>query len=230
MKPRLKMDGFLLALLVICSLGIYFFPSVFLYYRQLDNGCDFWGMLLILKGSFIRMSARGHKLTRSPQGMGLAQDGLYAYTRNPMYLGTFLIGCGFVLIAWPWWMVFIFAGLFYLRFNPLIRFEQKHLQKIFGQTYEDYCHRIPAFFPSIGSFLSMNHRVECPWAELWSTKESRIIWALPLIALVAETLQEIWFYHAAPTVNTFLPLVLADGLFAFVMAYEYFWKYGKNSK
>lgn len=83
------MDGFLLALLVIASLSIYFFPKLFLFYEQVDNECDFLGMLLILKGSFIRMSARGHKCVRSPLGKGLAQDGLYTYTRNPMYLGTF---------------------------------------------------------------------------------------------------------------------------------------------
>ncbi len=224
------MDGFLLALLIISSLGIYFFPKLFLYYRQTDNACDFLGMFLILKGSFIRMSARGHKVSCSPQGGGLAEDGLYAYTRNPMYLGTFLIGTGFTLIAWPWWAVFIFAGLFYLRFNPLICFEQKHLQKIFGQSYEDYCKRVPAFFPSAAIFLKLNHRLECPWSELWSTKERRIIWALPLIALAAEILQEIWFYRTFPTVNTFLPLVLADGIFVFVIVYEYFWKNEKNPK
>ncbi len=230
MKPRLKMDGFLLALLVISSLSIYFLPQLFLYYRQTDNACDFWGMLLILKGSFIRMSARGHKVSCSPQGGGLAEDGLYAYTRNPMYLGTFLIGTGFTLIAWPWWAVFIFAGLFYWRFSPLIAFEQKHLQKIFGQSYENYCKRVPVFFPSLAIFSRFNPRLECPWAELWSTKERRIIWVLPLIALFAEILQESWLYGSLPTVNTFLPLVVADGIFVFVMAYEYFLKNGKNSK
>ncbi len=224
MKPRLKMDSFLLALTIIIALGIYLFPKTFIFYRQLDNSLDFLGMLLILKGCFIRMSARGHKLKRSPQGSGLALDGLYAYTRNPMYLGTFLIGSGFVLIFWPWWVLLCFSLLFYLRFSPLIRFEQKHLQKIFGQAYQDYCQHVPVFFPSIVKVLSLNHRVECPWSELWATKERRTIWLLPLIAIVAEIFQEHWFYQTSPSVYTFLPLVLAIGIFSGVIVYEYFVK------
>lgn len=230
MKTRLKMDGFLLALLVIVSLSTYFFPKLFLFYDQVDNVCDFFGMLLILKGSFIRMSARGHKCVRSPLGKGLAQDGLYAYTRNPMYLGTLLIGIGFTLIFWPWWAVFVFAGLFYLRFSPLIRSEQKYLEQKYGQSYADYCQQVPAFFPLIKKSGAINLREECPWQELWSTKECRTIWVLPVIALGAEIVQEGLFYQDLPSVHTVLPLLLAAALFAFIMAYEYFWKYGKNSK
>ncbi len=224
------MDGFLLALLIISSLSIYFFPSLFIFHRQTDNAFDFLGMLMILKGSFIRMSARGHKVARSPQGWGLAEDGLYAYTRNPMYLGTFLIGSGFTFIFWPWWAEVIFAGLFYLRFNPLVLSEEKHLKKIFGQPYEKYCQRAPRFFPSFKKIMGMDHRVECPWNELWATKERRIIWILPSVAFFLEMVQEIWFYRQAPTFHTFLPFLLAMALVGFVILYEYFLKYGKNPK
>lgn len=224
------MDGFLLALLITGSLGIYFFPKLFIYYERTDNALDFVGMLCILKGCFIRMSARGHKLSRSPQGQGLAADGLYAYIRNPMYLGTFLIATGFILVLWPWWMVFVFGILFYLRFNPLICSEEKHLKTLFGKTYEDYCHRVPRFFPSVGNILNINKKMECPWTELWSTKERRTIWLLPLAALAGEAVQEMWLYHRPPDFMTFGPLLAADVIFAFHLYYEYFLKYGKITK
>lgn len=222
------MDGFLLVLLVVLALAVDFLYKNSFYNRSVDDVCDFLGMLLVLKGAFIRMSARGHKLVCSPQKLGLAEDGLYAYTRNPMYLGTFLIGTGYILIVLPWWMVFVFAGLFYFRFSPLVASEQKHLKEIFGQDYENYCRRVPVFLPAPRIFSKLNCRKECPWPELWSTKEGRIIWVLPLIAIVAEGFHEAWFSKSFPAVDVFLPLFWALGVFVCVMVYEYFLKHEKN--
>lgn len=230
MKPRLKMDGLLLALVVVFSLGVYFFPNLFYAQAGIDAILGFLGFLFILKGSFIRMSARGHKVACSPKGWGLALDGLYAYTRNPMYLGTYTIGVGFTFIVWPWWASVIFTVLFYLRFRPLIASEEKHLNKIFGTEYEDYCRRVPRFFPNPLSVLKMNLAYECPWHELWQTKERRTIWTLPLIVFLAEMAKEWVLYRAKPSVTTFLPFILAGAAFIIVMAFEYFLKNGKNPK
>jgi len=230
MKPRLKMDGLLLALVVVVSLGIYFFPKLFYAQSSIDDVLDFFGLLFIFIGSFLRMSARGHKVACSPKGWGLAQDGLYAYTRNPMYLGTFTIGVGFTLIIWPWTAAFIFAALFYFRFRPLIASEEKHLQTLFGEEYANYCRRVPRFFPNPMSLLKMNLAYDCPWHELWQTKERRVIWTLPLIVFVAEMTKEWLLYRIHPTLSTFLPFVLAMIVMTIIMTMEYFLKYGKNPK
>lgn len=230
MKPRLKMDGLLLALVVIFSLGVYLFPKLFYAQSRVDDILDFFGMLMILTGSFIRMSARGHKVACSPKGWGLAQDGLYAYTRNPMYLGTFTIGVGFTFIIWPWWAAFIFAVLFYLRFRPLIASEEKHLKTIFPEEYEQYCNCVPRIFPSIMSLLKINLAYECPWHELWQTKERRTVWTLPLIIFIAEIMKEWVLYQVPPSRTTFLPFVLAIAVFSVILAIEYFLKDGKNPK
>ena len=230
MKPRLKMDGLLLACVVMFSLAIYFFPHVFDGQANFDDILDFVGLLLILKGSFVRMSARGHKVACSPEGWGLAQDGLYACTRNPMYLGTFTIGVGFTLIIWPWWASLIFAVLFYFRFRPLIAREEKHLKELFGQQYEDYCRRVQRFFPHPLSLIKLRLAHDCPWHELWQTKERRTIWTLPLLALVAEMAQEWVLLGAIPSRVTLLPFVLAVAAFGICLAFEYLLKNGKNSK
>lgn len=185
---------------------------------------------MILKGTFIRMAARGRKTTRSPKGGGLAQDGLYAYSRNPMYLGTFLIGTGFTLIIWPWWAVGIFTILFYLRFLPLVRSEEVHLKNLFGQVYVDYCNRVPRIFPKFNSIQKMDFRVDCPWEEIWMTKERRFLWILPLVVIAAEVIQETVVFKSTISLYLLLPFVLAIGVFLFSFLYEYRLKYGKNSK
>ena len=230
MKPRLKMDGLLLALVVVVSLGVYFSPNFFYAQSKADDFLDFFGLLLILSGSFIRMSARGHKVACSPKGWGLAQDGLYAYTRNPMYLGTFTIGIGFTILFWPWWAALIFTVLFYLRFRPLVAKEEKYLTEIFKQEYENYCNRVPRFFPSVLNVFKIKLAYECPWHELWQTKESRTIWTLPLIVFIAEMIKEWVLYRGRPSLSTFLPLILALIVFGIVLAFEYYLKNGKNPK
>src|SRR5690242_269202 len=58
------------------------------------------GTVLILPGLLIRALASGHVRKNE----ALATSGPYAYTRNPLYLGSLLIGIGFALAARNWWI------------------------------------------------------------------------------------------------------------------------------
>src|SRR5262245_4513797 len=53
------------------------------------------GLPLVLAGSLLRTWAAGHLLKTKE----LTLTGPYAYTRNPLYVGTFLIGMGFAIAA-----------------------------------------------------------------------------------------------------------------------------------
>ena len=128
--------------MIILTGLLYQFPRVYYANRFFDNILDFIGLSVMLKGVYIRMAARGHKKAHSNQGEGLVTTGLYSYTRNPMYLGTFLVGAGFVLIVWPWWSLPIFGWLFYLRFKKQVLKEEKHLRGLFKEEYKIYCRKV----------------------------------------------------------------------------------------
>ncbi len=69
-------------------------------------------------------------------------DGLYAYTRNPMYLGLViaLAGVAFLLNErWPWLVVPGFAALLQWRF---IHHEEQLMETTFGDAYLDYKSRV----------------------------------------------------------------------------------------
>lgn len=72
----------------------------------------------------------------------LVDSGIFARTRNPMYLGLLL-----VLSGWAVWLqsvtaLVVLAG-FVLCINTLqIKPEEQALQKIFGAAYADYCSRV----------------------------------------------------------------------------------------
>src|SRR6202050_5464992 len=58
------------------------------------------GSILIVPGLLIRALASGHVRKNE----SLATSGPYAYTRNPLYLGSLLIGWGFAVAARSWWV------------------------------------------------------------------------------------------------------------------------------
>jgi protein-S-isoprenylcysteine O-methyltransferase Ste14 len=58
------------------------------------------GAILIVPGLLVRALASGHVRKNE----ALATSGPYAYTRNPLYLGSLLIGMGFAVAARSWWV------------------------------------------------------------------------------------------------------------------------------
>ena len=190
MKKRIQIDSSILSAIVILTGILYLFPKLYAQNRILDNIFDCLGLILILEGNFFRMAARGHKKSFSQKGNSLVTTGPYMLSRNPMYLGSFLIGSGFVLLVWPWWCLPIFAGLFYVRFNKQILKEEEHLQKHFGDQYRQYCDKVPRLFPSLKNLSVLNINDIINFEELFSTKEKRSLWGWIGLAVVLETFQE----------------------------------------
>jgi protein-S-isoprenylcysteine O-methyltransferase Ste14 len=77
----------------------------------------------------------------------LATAGPYAHTRNPLYLGSFLMGLGFTIAAARWELAAIFALLFLGIYVPVMRVESATLEKLFGHKYRRYAQAVPLFLP-----------------------------------------------------------------------------------
>jgi len=136
------------------------------------------------------MIARGYKKAHSLKGQGLVTEGPYKYVRNPMYFGSFLLGCGFVLLVWPWWTLPIYAVLFYVRFQKQIVKEEAYLAKNFGDEFTHYCKRVPRLFPNIKKFKPERIKKDFLWQDAWSTKERAALFAWPLVGFIMELAQQ----------------------------------------
>ena len=99
-------------------------------------------------GIAIRAWATGHIRKNS----ALATSGPYAYTRNPLYLGSFLVGLGFTLASGRWVLAILFVGLFLGIYFPVMRVESSTLAELFGNAYDDYRRAVPLFFPRFTPF------------------------------------------------------------------------------
>ena len=76
----------------------------------------------------------------------LATGGPYAYTRNPLYMGTLLVAAGLVAASRSILLGALFAAVFTLVYMPVIQNEEQHLRRLFPE-YAGYAARVPALWP-----------------------------------------------------------------------------------
>lgn len=103
------------------------------------------GSAIALMGLGLRAWSAGHLRKNAT----LATSGPYAHTRNPLYLGSFLMGLGFTLAAGWWPLGLLFAALFLGIYWPVMRVEEGHLTELFGESYQSYAASVPLFFPRL---------------------------------------------------------------------------------
>jgi len=137
----------------------------------LNTILDLAGIALMLAGFLLRITARGYKADHSADGVKLVLGGVYVLTRNPMYLGTFLIGTGVSLFIFNWWAAPLFCLVFLLIYIPQIRKEEKVLSLRFGDEYKLYCQATPRFFPRPLNLFKPGLRENLLFKWRWVKKE-----------------------------------------------------------
>lgn len=102
------------------------------------------GALVMVPGLLLRGFASGH-VQKDKQ---LTTSGPYAYTRNPLYLGSLLLAAGFAVAARNWWIVAIMLATVLLIYVPVVAGEERYLRNAFP-GYEDYARHVPRLIPRI---------------------------------------------------------------------------------
>jgi protein-S-isoprenylcysteine O-methyltransferase Ste14 len=106
------------------------------------------GAAVALPGLALRAWAIGYLRKNE----ALATDGPYAHTRNPLYLGSFLIGLGFTIASGRFILGILFAALFLGIYVPVMRVEAKTLAELFGADYQQYATEVPMFVPRLSPY------------------------------------------------------------------------------
>lgn len=125
--------------------GLYLFE---LWRRAPHLSAIAWSLLLVLPGLWLRAYASGYvKKNRE-----LTQTGPYAYTRNPLYLGSILIAAGFAVALLSWPVALTLTAMFLIIYVPVIASEERFLRSNFPD-FEAYCQRVPRLLPRISPAL-----------------------------------------------------------------------------
>jgi protein-S-isoprenylcysteine O-methyltransferase Ste14 len=107
------------------------------------------GAIVVVQGLLIRALASGHVRKNE----ALATSGPYAYTRNPLYLGSLVMGLGFCIAARSWWVGVALLVMFFAIYIPVIRDEEAFLRRTFPE-FEEYVRRVPRLLPRLTSHSS----------------------------------------------------------------------------
>ncbi len=107
---------------------------------------------LLLAGAavaFPGLLLRGLAAARIHKDRSLAVRGPYAVIRHPLYLGSFLLGAGLAMAGGRWFFLPLFVGFFLWAYGRTIRTEERQLAARFGEAYQAYRSRVPAFLPRL---------------------------------------------------------------------------------
>ena len=120
----------------------FVFAAVFLWLARPGGESLALSLVLVAPGVWLRGYAAGYVKKNAE----VTTTGPYAFTRNPLYLGSMLIAFGFALASRSLWIALALALLFAVIYVPVIRAEEEYLRSQFA-AYEAYAARVPRLIP-----------------------------------------------------------------------------------
>jgi protein-S-isoprenylcysteine O-methyltransferase Ste14 len=90
------------------------------------------------------MTRLGMRQSVGGEVTGLRESGFYRYTRNPQIVAYALVVIGYALL-WPSWLGLLWVGVYAAIAHIMVRTEEEHLRKAYGEAYERYCARTPRY-------------------------------------------------------------------------------------
>ncbi|HEY8240940.1 MAG TPA: isoprenylcysteine carboxylmethyltransferase family protein [Kiritimatiellia bacterium] len=116
----------------------------------------------------------------------LIVEGPYSLIRNPLYFFSFLgfIGAGFAFESLI--LAAAFAVIFILTHGPAIHAEEGRLRREHGAQFDDYCRRVPRFFPRSWTIAHSEHATFSPRLFDRAVRDCALILAVFVAAHVLE--------------------------------------------
>jgi protein-S-isoprenylcysteine O-methyltransferase Ste14 len=141
---------------LLFGLIIAFLAAFLIRINPFWNDWPLWKILsaiLVLLGLGIRALADGfagrHTRTDQIEAPRLSTGGPYSFVRNPIYVGSMVIGLGMVGLLASWVALVPYLAVFAIFYFSVIPAEEQFLRKTFGQQYEEYCQKVPRFIPRL---------------------------------------------------------------------------------
>ena len=122
----------------------FVFAAMFLWLARPTWRLLLLSLLLVIPGVWLRAYAAGYVKKNTE----LTRTGPYAYTRNPLYLGSMMIAFGFAWASGSWIIFAALAGGFLAIYLPTIRSEEEYLRGQFPE-FEAYSREVPRLLPRL---------------------------------------------------------------------------------
>ena len=142
----------------------FIFAVVYIWLARPTRTSLIAGALLLLPGLLLRAMASGH-VQKDKQ---LTTSGPYAYTRNPLYLGSLMLAAGFAIAARSWWIVAVMLLMFAVIYVPVVAGEERYLRQTFAE-YDEYARHVPRMLPRLTPYGSQQSAYSS--ARYWKHRE-----------------------------------------------------------
>jgi protein-S-isoprenylcysteine O-methyltransferase Ste14 len=122
----------------------FLFAAFYLWRARPSVASLAWSLPLVVLGLLLRAYASGYVKKNAE----LTVTGPYAYTRNPLYLGSVVMALGFAAASRSWWITVLLALLFTIIYGPTIYSEEQFLRATFP-AFASYSQRVPRLLPRL---------------------------------------------------------------------------------
>jgi protein-S-isoprenylcysteine O-methyltransferase Ste14 len=150
-----------------------------LWIAEPTGGYLLLGVLVAGAGEVIRIWASGYL----EKDRRLTTAGPYAWTRNPLYLGSLLVGLGFTLATGRMTLLLVLFAMFAAVYFPVMKREAARLEAAFPGDYPLYASRVPLLVPRVprGSGTS---GARFSWAQVRANREPVTVVGLLLVVAI----------------------------------------------
>jgi protein-S-isoprenylcysteine O-methyltransferase Ste14 len=154
---------------------------IVLIFARPTPGSIVLGAILGILGLGVRAYAAGYLHKQKI----LTVTGPYAYTRNPLYLGSALLALGVGIATHSWISALILWGYFALFYSTVMRREEQELRAQHGQAFDAYARAVPLFLPRIGAVAtSATESTSFSFAQYKKNREYRAAAGFLLVLIV----------------------------------------------
>ncbi len=182
------------------------------------------GIGYIIAGLLIRLWSNGYAIKNDK----LTTSGPYAFVRNPLYLGTFLIAFGFTVVLKMFFNAqmpqmniagALFLGGLTFMYYKTIQSEQGMLLAKFGEDYRKYIAKVPAMIPTLIPYAEGN---KWPFSlqRLIDSKEHKPLFWVIILVIIFHLKSRLLIEHKAMTEKTWMLIALAVVFILLDIVYE----------
>jgi len=147
------------------------------------------GIALTVMGEAIRWWAVSHigsvSRTRSSDVRTLIRGGPFARSRNPIYVGNFLIGIGLIGAAGVPLVACLYVVLFAVQYGFIVAWEESRLEAEHGLPYRQYKAEVPRWLGVGRSAGTGEESTALPWLVVLRSERSTLAVQLSFIGLLS---------------------------------------------
>jgi protein-S-isoprenylcysteine O-methyltransferase Ste14 len=164
-----------------------------------DHLVDAIGVLVAMTGQLLRVMVIGLVyITRGGQNRqvwasSLVDTGMFAHSRNPLYLANLLLFLGLAIVHNGWAMYLIVVPFFLLAYICIIAAEEQYLFGRFGEAYADYCRRVPRWLPSPRGLSMTLRSTQFDWMKVLRKE-----YGTPFAWMTGALILLVWEHYGAP--------------------------------